>query len=532
MVLTATVAGLAPYQGPFGQAEANHLLRRTTFAVTQSRVNEAIDKGLQGSINQLFTASTFGTPINVDTTEDPNVPIGQTWITAPYLSDFNVNGYRTRSLRAFMMKTLMNGGFNISSRMLLFWHNHFAALGNIDKRSVYNYYKLLYDFNSGNFKELVKRMTIEPSMLKFLNGNLSKEGNPNENYARELLELFTLGKGDQVASGDYTTYTEDDIRAIANALTGWQTRYFNQIDPTLQPEAYFNANRHDSSPRQLSHRFDNTMLSVDGADAYKEVVDTIFEHPLAAHYICRKLYRWFVFYEISSDVETNVITPMARALVDNDFEIEPVIRLLLNSEHFFDVQHRGALIKNPIDYIADSTFGLGFETSSDPLVEQEFYVKLNAEASEQLLPFDNPPSVAGYPAWHQAPQYNRIWINAATLSSKTSFAADITGRGLYFNMGDRARPDFIDFIAGFDNPTDPNDLIDELGLRIIGEPLATAQVDALKEILIPGLPDFEWTVEYSEYLNDPDDMDMREAVGRKLDAVVSALLNSPEFHLY
>ena len=532
MVLTATVAGLAPYQGPFGQAEANHLLRRTTFAVTQSRINDAINKGLSGSLDELFLPKAFGNPINVETSEDPNVPIGQTWISAPYLTGFNVNGYRTRSLRAFMMKTFLQGGFNISSRMLLFWHNHFAALGNLDKRVVYKYYKLLFDFNTGNFKELVKRMTIEPSMLKFLNGNLSQEGSPNENYARELLELFTLGKGDQVASGDYTTYTEDDIRALANALTGWQTRYFNQTDATLQPESYFNTNRHDPAPRQLSHRFDNKVLNVVGEDAYKEVIDTVFEHPLAAHYVCRKLYRWFVFYDIDADAETNVIAPMAQALVDNNFEIEPVLRLLLNSEHFFDVRHRGALIKNPIDYIADSTFGLGFESSADQLLAQAFYIKLNAEASEQQLPFDNPPSVAGYPAWHQAPQFNRIWINASTLSSKTDFATDITGRGLYYNGGDRARPDFIDFIAGFDNPTDPNDLIDELGLRIIGEPLALTQVAALKEILIPGLPDFEWTVEYGEYLNNPDDMDMREAVGRKLDAVVSALLNSPEFHLY
>jgi len=139
--------------------------------------------------------------------------------------------------------------------------------------------------------------------------------------------------------------------------------------------------------------------------------------------------------------------------------------------------------------------------------------------------------VAGYPAWHQAPQYNRIWINASTLSAKTDFAGFVTGNGISHD-GMRVRPDFISYIEDFTNPTDPNDLIDELGLRILGEPLTTAQVDALKEILIPGLPDFEWTVEYSDYLANPDDMDMRQAIGRKLDAVVSALLNSPEFHLY
>ncbi|MFK8056464.1 MAG: DUF1800 family protein [Saprospiraceae bacterium] len=532
MVLTATVAGLTPYQGSFGQAEANHLLRRTTFAVSQARVNEAINKGLEGSLDELLkTPGDFGEPLNPYFTEDPNVAIGETWINAPSLEDVSVNAYRGQSLQGYIMRHMQEGGFSISGRMWLFWHNHFAVTRTGERRIVYKYYKLLHDHCIGNFRSLIKEITVDPSMLSFLNGNQNKAGNPNENYGRELLELFTLGKGDQVASGDYTTYTEDDIRALANALTGWQTRYFNQTDPALQPESYFNSNRHDPAPRQLSHRFDNKMLTVAGEDAYKEVVDTIFDHPQSAHYLCRKLYRWFVFYDIDATVEAEIITPMAQALRDNDFEVEPVIRLLLGSEHFFDVRHRGALIKNPIDYIADMTTGLGFIPDPDILLTYGFYRRLNVEAAEQLLPLENPPSVAGYPAWHQAPQYNRIWINASTLSSKTEFVGFVTNNGI-FHDGNRVRPDFITYIEDFDNATDPNDLIDEMGLRIIGEPLATAQVEALKEILIPGLPDFEWTVEYSDYLSNPDDMDMRNAVARKLDAVVSALLSSPEFHLY
>ncbi len=532
MVSTATITGLTPYTGTFGQAEANHLLRRTTFAVTQTRINDAIGKGLEGSLNELFQPlGSFGEPVNPYFTEDPNVPVGQSWVNAPAVDGVNVNSYRGRSLQGYILRHMLKGGFNISPRMWLFWHNHFSILGISERRVVYKNYKLLHDFSLGNFRELVKQVTIDPSMLNFLNGNQNRAGNPNENYGRELLELFTLGKGDQVASGDYTTYTEDDIRAIANALTGWQTRYFNQEDAALQPEAYFNSNRHDPAPRQLSHRFDNKVLTVAGEDAYQEVIDTIFAHPQAAHYLCRKLYRWFVFYEIDATIEADIITPMAQALRANDFEVAPVIRLLLGSEHFFDIQHRGALIKSPIDYVADATIGLGFEPEPDLIMTYGFYRRMHVEAAEQLLSVDRPPSVAGYPAWHQAPQYNRIWINASTLSSKTDFVGFVTNNGI-FHDGFRVRPDFIPYIAGFDNPTDPNDLIEEMGLRIIGDPLTSDQVDALKEILIPGLPDFEWTVEYNNFLNDPDDLDMREAVSRKLDAVVSALLNSPEFHLY
>jgi len=532
MVLTATVSGLAPYQGTFGQAEANHLLRRTTFAVTQERINDAIDKGLSGSIDQLLLAmGDFGEPVNPYFTEDPNVPVGQTWINAPLVDGVNVNSYRGQSMQGYIMRHMLEGGFSLSPRMWLFWHNHFGILRTSERRVMYTNYKLLHDYCIGNFKALIKEITVDPAMLSFLNGNQNRAGSPNENYGRELLELFTLGKGDQVASGDYTTYTEDDIRALSNALTGWQTRNFNSKVMGENPLALFNGRRHDPAPRQLSHRFDNKVLTVVGEDAYKEVVDTIFEHPLAAHYLCRKLYRWFVFYEINATVEAEIIEPMAQALRDNDFEIAPVLRILLSSEHFFDVRHRGALIKNPIDYVADATTGLGFRPDADLVAMYGFYRRLNVEAAEQLLSLDSPPSVAGYPAWHQAPQYNRIWINASTLASKTDFVGFVTGNGI-FHDGMRVRPDFINYIEDFNNPTDPNDLIDEMGLRIIGEPLSSTQIDALKEILIPGLPDFEWTVEYSDYLANPDDMDMRQAVGRKLDAVVSALLNSPEFHLY
>lgn len=532
MVLSATVAGLAPYTGPFGQAEANHLLRRTTFAVSQARINEAIDNGLEGSLDQLLQSiGDFGEPVNPYFTDDPNVAVGESWVNSPVVQGVNVNAYRGQSLQGYIMRHLLEGGFSLSPRMWLFWHNHFAVIRPSERRVVYKYYKLLHDYSLGNFRNLIKEITIDPSMLVFLNGNQNRSGNPNENYSRELLELFTLGKGDQVASGDYSTYTEDDIRAISNALTGWQTRNLNSSVIGENPTALFNSNRHDPAPRQLSHRFDNKVLSVVGEDAYKEVVDTIFEHPLSAHYLCRKLYRWFVFYEIDATVEAEIIAPMAQALRDNDFEIAPVLRLLLGSEHFFDVRHRGALIKSPIDYVADATTGLGFQPSPDLLMTYGFYRRLNVEASEQLLSLDSPPSVAGYPAWHQAPQYNRIWINASTLASKTDFIGFVTGNGI-FHDGNRSRPDFITYIEDFDNATDPNDLIDEMGLRILGEPLTTTQIDALKEILIPGLPDFEWTVEYSEYLSNPDDLDMRQAVSRKLDAVVSALLNSPEFHLY
>ena len=534
-MLTATLApaSLAPYTGAFTRREASHLLRRSTFAVSKTRVQEAEALGLSGTIDRLLTAGDpLPDPVNVDFEDDPNVPIGSTWITAPYVDGVNVNSYRARSLRQYQMQCYIRDEMSLSGRMAFFWYNHFGMPETGDGRAVYQYHKLLREDGLGNFRSLIERVTIALPMLIFLNGNQSIVDRPNENYARELLELFTLGKGPQVGSGDYTTYTEDDVRAIANALTGWRTRGNGSRDPAQQPESYFQESRHDPNPRQLSPRFNNRVLSVVGEDAYLEVIEAIFDHPKAAHYLCRKLYRYFVYYDIDADVELNIIEPMAQALVAANFEVAPVLRLLLSSQHFFDMLQRGALIKSPLEFCADVTFGLNFPIPTDDIYQENWlYRRIGWAMESQLMTLRQPPSVAGWKAWYQAPQYHRTWINASTLGARTDFANLITGNGVS-HQGRSHKLDLLPFIEDFDNPSDPNDLIAEFAERLISEPLDAVQLAALKEVLIPGLPDFEWTVEYNEHLADPHDEDLAAAVRAKVHAMVRTLLNSPEFHLY
>ena len=529
----ATGSTLAPYSGTFGRREAAHLMRRTTYGTTKARIQEAEALGLAGALDRLLTPGvTLPAPINYDFEDDPNVPIGATWVTAPYVEGVDVQGYRARSLRQYQYDSYTADEISLSGRMAFFWHNHFGITENGDARPIYRYYALLRASATGNFRQLIEDVTVSEVMLRFLNGNESLIGNPNENYARELLELFTLGKGEHVGSGDYTTYTEDDIRAIANALTGWQVWYYGSREADNQPASVFRVNRHDPAPRQLSHRFGDRLLTVVGEEAYKEVVDAVFAHPLAAHYLCRKLYRFFVYYDIDADVEANVIAPLAQALVDADFEVAPVLRLLLGSQHFFDITQRGALVKCPLQFTSDLMLGFGFPRPTDSLYQNNWLTRAqlwHMERQQMLL--RQPPSVAGWKAYYQAPQYNRSWINASTLGTRTDFANSVVGNGFTHQMRNH-RLDLLRYIEDFDNPTDPNALVAEFAERLISEPLDPVQLASLKELLIPGLPDFEWTVEYGDHLAHPDDEDLANAVRAKLQAMVRALVTSPEFHLF
>jgi uncharacterized protein (DUF1800 family) len=181
-------------------------------------------------------------------------------------------------------------------------------------------------------------------MLYYLNGRLNTKRAPDENYARELQELFTLGKG----SG--SKYTEDDVKQTARVLTGFT------INPTTSPfsTSFVSAN-HDTGDKTFSSFYGNTVIKGRtginaGMDELKDLLDMIFNVEEVSKFICRRLYKYFVYYELDSTIETNVIEPLAKVFRDNGYEIKPVLKTLFESEHFYDVWNRGAMIKDPLSH--------------------------------------------------------------------------------------------------------------------------------------------------------------------------------------
>jgi hypothetical protein len=519
---------LDPYIGTWNEHTAKHLLKRAMFSPNADQITQAVQDGLAGTIEKLFSPSPEpDLPINYNFPDDPFVPIGESWVYAPISPNAN---FGQRSIRAWQLGLVINEGVNLREKMVLFWHNHFVTADAPHGKYIYQYIDLIRKNAFGNFRTLVKEITVNSLMLRYLNGNESTKTAPNENYARELLELFTIGKGPQAGPGDYTNYTEEDIKQIARALTGWTVDNAGFQAAGDHPPAIFRINRHDTTTKTLSSRFGNAVITDQGADEYKTVVDIILDQDEVSRFMARKLYRWFVYYNIDEDIEANVIEPLAALMREENYEMQPVITALLSSEHFYHENAVGCMIKSPIDFTA--SFIKTFEVETNLNLNQTYTLwfalhGLNATLQQDMY---NPPSVAGWKAYYQDPIYYRNWINSVTLPVRR-VVTDGMAAGLIPLFDRPWGIDVLKIVGKIPNATDPNSMIEALVSLALPWPLSPDQLVYLKEILIPGLPDFEWTVEYGAYLLDPTDDAKRMAVENRLRAVFLALMGLPEFQL-
>ena len=529
---------LTKYNGIWNEKSAAHLYRRTTFGATPEDIKEAASKSLDEIIEQILAPIELPpNPINYRFESDPNVPIGETWVNKTIERDGNeilIEGYRHQSLYVWQNNLLLDSPLHLREQMTLFWHNHFAIERVFIENSsfIFNYITTLRKHSLGNFKTLTKLITVDPAMLIYLNGDKNTKFAPNENFARELLELFTIGKGELQGPGDYTTFTEQDVGAASRVLTGWRNRgvFCRDGDPTT---AKFDINKHDRRSKELSHRFDNAIIDDERENEYKTLIDIIFLQDEVAKFLCRKLYRWFVFYEINEEVERKIINPLADILRENNYDVKPVLKTLLSSQHFFDDIYMGSMIKNPITFLTgllkDSKIHLG--TAPDSLERYEqmqliFGRKLNFGQMQYF----SPPDVAGWKAYYQQPLFYRLWINSVTLRERQMMTDDFVSGKIEVNK-QSFTVDILKYVEGFEDPLDPNLLIREFAAILFANPITEQQIHLLKEVLIPGLPDFEWTVEYSKYLDSPEDENMRKSVESKLRNLYSALLKMPEYYL-
>ncbi len=537
---------LDQYSGSWTSTQARHLLKRTTFGPSVQMVNSAVNLGLNDTIDALFAPlATPAPPVKTipdgtgaNQLNDPGATFGQTWVNAPAFPDVNppmlrnrVLRSRSKSLYSWTVLQMHYSGLSIKEKMTLFWHNHFVVGDATIPHREYVYYSLLRNLSLGNFKELTKQITIDTSMLIYLSGTENTSIAPNENYSRELLELFTIGKGPLVAPGDYTNYTEQDVIEMAKVLTGWQVPQLGSPNELI---AQFSVNRHTQGTKQLSNRFNNVVIAENGSQEYKDLIDVIFQKAECSNFITRKLYRWFVSSEITSDIETNIIEPLALILRNNNYDIEPALRVLFKSEHFF--QSTACMIKSPVDLMMSATRGLGINPPQGN-VEQEYdhayNIYIMSSDTEQALFYH--PNVAGWKAYYQVPQFYKLWINNLLLPKRHQFCKLMVEGGTFSyndeNYNVTNLVPVLDIVNNIPNASDPNVLVNELAEIMFNYPITTSQVTSLKEILIPGLPDFEWTVEYSDYLSNPSNAALSTSVENKLKNLFSVMVRMSEFQI-
>jgi len=366
-------AGLENYNGAWTETQAAHLLRRTLFGIKSKELNQFKDLSLSQAVNQLIKESPKpNPPINnfnnaEEGIEDPHVPLGETWITAPYANE--IEAERIISLKGWVIQNFITQEATIHEKMILFWHNLLVTQSwdvFVSKTS-YQYFDMLRTYALGNYKEMIKALTLDPAMLLFLNGTFNHKEAPDENYARELQELFCIGKGPN------SKYTERDVQMAAKILTGWVINWEDDVLKDKSVGTYFYPPIHDTSDKEFSEFYGNRVIKgrsgVLGRQELDDLLDMIFENEETAYYICRRIYNFFVYNEIDATTEENVIKPLAKIFRENNYEIKPVLSALFQSEHFFHPLNQGAQIKNPTDLVLATWRTMEMPIELDTLLE-------------------------------------------------------------------------------------------------------------------------------------------------------------------
>ena len=523
-------ASLTAYSGTWSQTQAIHLLRRATFGVKAQDVNTLTSMTMSQAVDYLVNNvnPNPAPPVNNynDTYADPTgVPMGQTWVNAAY-GDGSVNSLRRASLKAWWAGLMINENLSVQEKMNFFWHNHFATQTYVigEARLGYNYHAMLRANSLGNFKTLVKLVTKDPAMLQYLNGYLNNKNAPDENYGRELQELFTVSKYNN------PNYTEDDIKAAAKVLTGWKIN-------TSTLTSYFDPAQHDTGNKTFSAFYGNTVIAgqqgMAGANETDQLIDMLLNKFETAKYICSKLYRFFVYYNIDTDVDNNVITPLAHILVDNNFEIKPVITALLKSAHFYDVNNRGCYVRTPLEYILGTfrTFNVALPGSYTVADTYNAWNYLRNFSLNIGLDLGDPPNVAGWPAYYQTPQYYELWINSATLPNRMLFSDMAVNSGLGNGPNMNIRLDVLNFTQQCPNAADPDMLIDYVCSLLLGVDASATEHTNIKSILLSAQQNNSfWSDAWNDYTANPT-VANTAVVETRLRSMYTYIMRLAEHHL-
>lgn len=585
--------------GTLGTKRAAHLLRRTCFGGSIAEIDSFAALTPTEAVQQLFN----------NALPNPSLPIdpltGNEWIStgAAQSEGFELERYFLAWHIGQMLGNEIDPAIKLPyifrERLVYFLHTHFTTKRSIvgDSRALYYQQALfrLFAFDQEdiilppedpedpesletiiprNFKQLTKKLSVDNAMLVFLDGRFNVKGSPNENYARELLELYSVGRGlegnvpQPEFPGDYFYFTEEDVQTGARVLSGFNVdRSFSNIDEeTGLPRGVVRggviASSHEEGLKTFSNRMNNGVITPDPTlevggnpteesvlDEISQFVDLIYDQNETAISICRELYRFFVYHQIDQALQDSTIREMADIFIANDFKIQPVIEALLTSQHFYEEEsgpqdnNFGSIIKSPIDMV------LGFMRNFDlPLPQYEadltnyydFTVGLLREIDLQGMAYYEPFEVAGYAAYHQYPIFNRSWITTNYLTNRYNYIRQSISNSSSPEMGE---VDVVQFVqTNFSSvASNPRDLIIALAEHLLptSENLSFDTPD-VGELTVERLNYFLTAFLFSPAI-DPDpiaawtnrwdngiDMD---TVRNQLVNLLNAMLQSPEYQL-
>lgn len=299
----------------------------------------------------------------------------------------------------------------IVERMAMFWHNHFATSGDksYDAKALYEQNALFRRRGLGNFRTLCQEMSVQVAMLVYLDNETNTAGSPNQNFARELMELFMLGIGN---------YTEDDV---ANAAAAWSGHGLDYDDNWENPVYAFHPDDHDTEVRTILGK---TQVW-DGPQVIDWILDNPATAPVAARFIARKLWTWLAYPK----PEDTVVEALATVFRTGNWEIAPLVQAMFLRDEFWSTKARNGLLRTPIEFTVAAAKAIGLtaaqahpEWTLDGMGMELFY----------------PPNVSGW-------KVNDFWISTSAMASRAGFAGNVTWLTL---GGDGADPSFLCDITG------------------------------------------------------------------------------------
>ena len=494
------LASLDTYPYPLTKPEVYHLLRRCCFSIDPLFAETLIGKTAVEAVNKLINGS------NKKTLPLPGFDINQGFVFPDTLSGVKKDKQREENLNLHFKQNdllvkwwiglIKEDKTSLTEKMAFFWSSHFTTqyIGNepIPAQWMYRQNLLFRDLFLGDFSLFLEKVTIDGAMLLYLNGSSNSKIAANENYARELLELFSIGIGEG-------NYTEDDIREAAKILTGWRVNYYINEHELYKP---FLAT--DLFSEETKTVFEVAFVvdyEITQQNVYKNSIQKLMSVILSkkgdpvSRFMADKLYRYFVYGK--PDNQDNLsISALAKYFKESGFNVKQTLIKLLTSQHFFDSANFGVQIKSPVESFIGFTahFNVEVDIIKDKLVDF---------GQEPM----NPPNVSGWKGY-------RSWINTKTLP------------GYIYTYNSFLSEKSDSFIAdwAFDRFREHNDsyrLVENVALLFLGKLPNESRLKKLENVLLGGAPYYEW----------PEITQNKENAGIRIKVLLREMFKMPDFYL-
>tara|TARA_B100000767_G_scaffold260778_1_gene271738 strand:- start:3834 stop:5648 length:1815 start_codon:yes stop_codon:yes gene_type:complete len=529
---------LEPLDQELTYNQKSHLLRRSLVGTCKRHYEDLDGLSFDEIYDLIFTNESLEEPVNNYYYRRSNqewnelygrddVLPGETFVnnasTERNENDEYENGdwVRRETIESHLNNSIYNQKTSIHWKLFLFLHNLVPTDGGqgIDNKGIWNYHKLIFDSCYGSYKDFIFNITLNPAMLIYLNLSLSQKETPDENYAREVQELFTVGKR------PFSMFTEDDVREAARVLVGFQVDYdsiFKDGEVSYVPNQW----NHDTGDKQFSSFYGNKKIegreTEEGMlEELREFVDMLFYPTQSKQYISRRLYQFFVNPVVSDEVENNVIIPLSQVFEDKNYNIIETLKVLLKSKHFFDEGNFFSIIKPPLDYVIgackelnifngnirnyddeeNGTFSIPERLSDLNIRKLYFGKQIQWPVSQMGMRIGYPPNVSGWAPFYQDPVYDLFWINSVTLIGKNRFMESLCQWGLWMEDGYHLTSDKLEYLLTYQNNEDIDQLIQEMTQRLLCVEISEKDKERIFSQSLNGANKMHWTDIVQRYKN-------------------------------